>query len=288
MKTVAKQTLRKIHTLALKASERFPFNFEALKTTARQGNILNQTLGNSLDFAQHREYQLGDDLKTVDWRAYARTEVLSVKLYEREVTPSLDLVLDCSSSMLVLEPKRTFALYLLYYLLESCRQQHGSTEIYLWSHADLIPCSVSDVLDYDFAFERQQETVRAEAMERAKFRPLSTRLCISDLLYECDPIRILRPLTYMSAQAALLVPYTHEECAPAWRGRCELEDIETRGVTELEVTAKTLQHYRQAYQKHFELWSDSAQKCGAAMTMMLAEQEPEAPGLPLRWMSRNI
>jgi uncharacterized protein (DUF58 family) len=282
MKNATKQTLQKIHARALQASELFPFDFDAIKTTARHGNILNKTLGNSLDFAQHREYQSGDDLKSIDWRAYARTELLSVKLYEREVTPSLDIVLDCSSSMLMLEPKRTFAFYLLYYLLESCRLQHGSTEIYLWDHTSITPCSATRILEYDITFVGEQKAVRPETMEQAQFRPLSTRLCISDLLYECDPAIVIRPLTYMSAHTALLVPYTQEERSPTWQGRCELEDIETRKVTELQVTTQTLQYYREAYQTHFGLWSDTAKQFGAAMTMLLAEEEPKAPNFLMK------
>ena len=51
-------------------------------------------------------YVPGDDLRHVDWAAYARSEVLAVRLYREEVAPRIDLVLDISRSMGVTEPKR--------------------------------------------------------------------------------------------------------------------------------------------------------------------------------------
>ena len=48
---------------------------------------------------------MGDDLRHVDWSAYARSEVLTVRLYREEVAPRIDLVLDVSRSMTVTEEK---------------------------------------------------------------------------------------------------------------------------------------------------------------------------------------
>ena len=55
--------------------------------------------GSSLEFREHREYEPGDDLRHIDWNAYARSDQLVVKLYHEEVTPHLDIVLDGSRSM---------------------------------------------------------------------------------------------------------------------------------------------------------------------------------------------
>src|SRR5437588_10116432 len=62
---------------------------------ARQGG----RSGSSLEFKEHRDYQPGDDLRHIDWNAYARSDQLTVKLYHEEVNPHLDLVLDGSRSM---------------------------------------------------------------------------------------------------------------------------------------------------------------------------------------------
>lgn len=55
--------------------------------------------GWSLEFAQHREYVPGDELKHFDWRVYGRTDRYFVKQYEEETNLKSYLVLDCSNSM---------------------------------------------------------------------------------------------------------------------------------------------------------------------------------------------
>ncbi len=55
--------------------------------------------GSSLDFAEHRSYQPGDDLRRVDWRLYARTDRYYVKQYEADTNVSVWFALDTSASM---------------------------------------------------------------------------------------------------------------------------------------------------------------------------------------------
>src|SRR5260370_9291394 len=55
--------------------------------------------GSSVEFKEHRGYQPGDDLRHIDWNAYARSDQLTVKLFHEEVNPRLDVVLDGSRSM---------------------------------------------------------------------------------------------------------------------------------------------------------------------------------------------
>jgi uncharacterized protein (DUF58 family) len=55
--------------------------------------------GFSVEFAEYRAYQLGDDLRRVDWRLFGRTDRLHVKQYEQETQLRVFLVLDTSASM---------------------------------------------------------------------------------------------------------------------------------------------------------------------------------------------
>ncbi len=56
-------------------------------------------LGMSVDFAEHRAYMPGDDVRRIDWRLFARTDRLYVKEYEADSNANLHLVLDISKSM---------------------------------------------------------------------------------------------------------------------------------------------------------------------------------------------
>lgn len=55
--------------------------------------------GFSVEFAQHREYVPGDDIKHVDWKVYGRTGRFYLKQYEEETNLICWLMLDCSESM---------------------------------------------------------------------------------------------------------------------------------------------------------------------------------------------
>ena len=56
-------------------------------------------LGMSTDFAEHRAYSPGDDVRRIDWRLFARSDRLSVKTFEAETNVDLVLALDASRSM---------------------------------------------------------------------------------------------------------------------------------------------------------------------------------------------
>ena len=56
--------------------------------------------GASVEFAEHKEYSPGDELRHVDWKAYAKGDRYYVKQYEQESQLSVYLVLDASASMM--------------------------------------------------------------------------------------------------------------------------------------------------------------------------------------------
>jgi len=55
--------------------------------------------GSSLDFAEHRSYQPGDDLRRIDWRVYGRTDRFFIKEYEADTNASVLFAVDTSGSM---------------------------------------------------------------------------------------------------------------------------------------------------------------------------------------------
>ena len=55
--------------------------------------------GASIDFAEHRGYVAGDDIRRVDWKLYARTDRYFVKQYEADTNANLAILLDVSKSM---------------------------------------------------------------------------------------------------------------------------------------------------------------------------------------------
>jgi uncharacterized protein (DUF58 family) len=55
--------------------------------------------GQSTDFLQHRQYMPGDDLRTLDWRVFARSDRLVTREYEEHTNLDVVICLDASGSM---------------------------------------------------------------------------------------------------------------------------------------------------------------------------------------------
>ncbi|MBA3454835.1 MAG: DUF58 domain-containing protein, partial [Deltaproteobacteria bacterium] len=55
--------------------------------------------GSSVEFAEHKEYSPGDEIRHIDWKVYARADRYYVKQFEQESELACTLVLDASGSM---------------------------------------------------------------------------------------------------------------------------------------------------------------------------------------------
>jgi uncharacterized protein (DUF58 family) len=62
--------------------------------------------GQSVEFADYRNYSMGDDLRQLDWNVYARLERLFVKLFVEEEDVTVHLLVDASRSMDYGEPNK--------------------------------------------------------------------------------------------------------------------------------------------------------------------------------------
>jgi uncharacterized protein (DUF58 family) len=105
-------------------------NLELLARTVVDGFIngmhRSPYLGLSLDFAEHRPYMPGDDIRRVDWRLYARTDRYYVKEFEADTNSNFMLLLDASKSMSYVGtgiPKFDYARYLAACLAYFVREQ---------------------------------------------------------------------------------------------------------------------------------------------------------------------
>lgn len=80
--------------------------------------------GSSVEFAEHREYVPGDDIRHIDWKVFGRSDRYYIKQFEEETNLRVQLVLDASESMTYgsgamtkLDYARTLAASLAYLIL---------------------------------------------------------------------------------------------------------------------------------------------------------------------------
>src|SRR5690606_31721758 len=86
--------------------------------------------GNSVEYQDHRSYYLGDDIRHIDWRAYARSDRLTLKMFRREITPLVDLIVDGSLSMATSPDKRQLALALAAALHALAARRHATVRLF--------------------------------------------------------------------------------------------------------------------------------------------------------------
>lgn len=78
-------------------------NLELVARTVVDGFIAglhrSSYLGRSVDFAEHRPYMPGDDIRRIDWRVFGRSDRFYVKEFEADTNANFTIVLDASRSM---------------------------------------------------------------------------------------------------------------------------------------------------------------------------------------------
>lgn len=88
-----------LHPETLSRIQRLELRARSVVEGILSGNHRSPFFGQSVEFAQHRPYVPGDDLRHVDWKVWARQDRLYVKQFEEETDLRCSIVLDVSPSM---------------------------------------------------------------------------------------------------------------------------------------------------------------------------------------------
>ncbi len=274
--------LQKIRTemRGLAGMMRLPFRHRTWR--GQTGQMLGTGTGSSLDFQDHRPYFPGDDPRGINWQAFARTGVYTMKLYRDEVSPRLDLVMDATPSMSVDPAKKLCSLRLLYFALESALMSGASIRLHLLAESAVRVIQPEEYEGIELSSTAQDGTSRPKhvspvtrppRLEQIVFRPGSLRVWISDLLFESAPETLLPLLLGGRGRALLFCPFSREESQPGWAGNTEFIDIESGARRHQNVDAGLLENYSRAYSRHFEMWKLHARKLGIALTRVCAEND---------------
>jgi uncharacterized protein (DUF58 family) len=239
------------------------------------GNLLGKAAGASLEFMDHREYQPGDDLRRIDWSAYARTDRLILKLYREEINPHVDLVLDASASMALPESDKPRGALAMMGLFAAAAANSGFTHG-AWQIRDgceripngNITPELWDGIELDFGGDPVESFHRSPPA----FKPRGMRILISDLLFLGDPMQLLSGLTRGASSVIVVQLLSRNDVDPPDRGSYRLADSETGELREVFVDAATQQRYRNTLADHQQNWSRAARQIGATLITIVAEE----------------
>ena len=243
------------------------------------GELAGAGVGASMDFQDHRPYFPGDDPRHINWQAYARTGHYTMKLYREEVRPTVDLLWDVSPSMFLDEEKSVRAVELMHFTFECARRATAALGVCLLNGQASVRLDPALVATHRWPEHRPGaagEATRAPDLGGLHLRPRGLRVLVSDLLFPGDPAPILRALDRGHGTTIVLCPFSNTEAAPDWSGSCEFLDVESERREARQVDEGVLRRYRAAYEAHFRLWKEQAQRFHIPLARIPASGSLEA------------
>jgi uncharacterized protein (DUF58 family) len=210
--------------------------------------------GQSVEFADYRDYSMGDDLRQLDWNVYARLEKLFVKLFVEEEDVTVTLLIDASASMGTGTPEKLLfakraAAALGYIGLASedrvavsvlagrmARRRsamRGSGRVFRLL-ADLSSVQVSD---------GPTDLVAAARHAAAQLSGRGVLILLSDLL---DPAadKVIRELAATGSELVILHILSPDELDPPLEGDLRLVDTETGERVDITADLATIDAYK--------------------------------------------
>ncbi len=256
--TATKPTTRKLTELL---DPKFMARLDSLDVLSRkilqgklQGERRSKRRGQSVEFADHRAYVVGDDLRFVDWNIYGRLDQLFLKLFLEEQDLTIHILADTSASMSIGEPsKDLFAKRLVAALGyiglvnnnrltislfgDGLRMQLANMRgrNYLPQMAELLLTTECD------GFSDFEKTGRDVSMGRIG---RGVTIVVSDFLFKQGYDSALRRLLGARYDLYVIQVLSPQEIAPELAGDLKLLDVEDADTAEITVSSALIKYYQ--------------------------------------------
>lgn len=263
---------------ALRAAASFRLALPRTPVGGRIGERLGSGTGSSLEFQDYRPYAPGDDLRHVDWAAYARSELLAVRLYREEVAPRIDLVVDVSRSMAVSDQKLRAYGELTGLLACACASTVADSRVITRAAAQPQRLTVPEDIERMVACDSTHSALEDPHLP---FRRRSLRVVVSDFLFPHDPDVLVSRLARDCAMLSLVQLTLPDEAEPNAEGPRRLVDVEGHGELDLMIDETAIRDYRARFSRLRLGLSRAARRAGARLAYVTA-------GTPIREVARGL
>jgi uncharacterized protein (DUF58 family) len=217
-------------------------------------------LGLSIDFAEHRAYMPGDDIRRIDWRLYARTDRYHVKEFEADTNANFTVLLDTSGSMGYSSggvSKFDYARYLAASLAYFSHDQRDRVGLVTFGDdvREYVPCSAKHMDVLLHTVSRAQPAGRSDlAGALRKVNELLRRrgivVLVSDLYDEPqNVVQAVAPLRYRGHDVIVFHVLDPAELELPFDQPTSIEDLET-GERLPVVPAALRERYRELVKAH--------------------------------------
>jgi uncharacterized protein (DUF58 family) len=245
--------LKKLEYLYLVSKKMFSGRIRSERRTKK--------VGAGIEFADHRNYTVGDDFRYIDWNIYGRMDRLLLRLFEEEEDLSIHMLLDTSVSMKIGAPtsKLQYAMKVVAALcyvglanLDRVSIQPFSSEL----HGRLAPARGKGRIFKVFEFLRgiepggltQLGPCLARFVQQNRRRGLA--VVVSDFYDPEGYEEALNVLRYHKFEPFVIQVFDEREANPPLHGDLTLVDCETGEPKEVTISASLLAAYKREHERY--------------------------------------
>ncbi len=242
--------------------------------SAASGMRTGHRAGHSLDFRDFRDYHPGDDLRWVDWSVFARTDRLTVRLFQEEVCPHADIVLDNSASMALADTRKGEAAAGIAALL-AVAAGNARFSVHVWACREALsrlPGDATRPATWDtLAFDVRENLGDVLRRQPPALKRRGIRFLVSDLLWPGEPAAVLQRLGDGAADMHIIHLLAADDVAPADHGFLRITDAETGEELDLFLDDAARQRYAAGLEAHVQAWTEACRKFHVALHRVVAE-----------------
>ena len=238
-----------------------------------QGERRSKRRGQSVEFADHRPYVVGDDLRFIDWNIYARLDQLFLKLFLAEQDLTLHVAVDVSGSMSLGEPSkdrfaRRFAAALTYVGLVN------NNRVTLSAFAGGMQMQLANMRGRNY-LPRMAEFHRSSRHIASSQTASGVMIVVSDFLLKEGFEEGLRRLIGRRNELYVIQLLSPQELAPDFSGDLKLVDVEDGDTSEITLSGALLDYYKRTLDAYCNDLKGFCTRRGAAYTLVSSGDSPE-------------
>ena len=225
------------------------------------GQHLVRSYGQTVEFADFREYQLGDDIRRIDWNMYSRFEKYFLRLFTDERQMQIQIFIDCSASMGKEMPEKAAytmatASALGFLAVESMdkvnfnlmKENKSENPFGTIIGKNAFFRAIGELEKEKFDGETDIEACVKSCTDTSTRNGLT--VIISDFLTDSNWKKAVEYLCYKKRQVLLMQILTPEELDPSYDGRVNLIDTESVDITDTKnMRMRITKSMQQAYQE---------------------------------------